>query len=170
MPCLLPSISSVHPRVCGEQREHDITEVHYHGSSPRVRGTEPFILPRSARVRFIPACAGNSLSNRASLALLPVHPRVCGEQLSISLPDRVRAGSSPRVRGTVCEADWLSAIDRFIPACAGNSSASRWRDFVRSVHPRVCGEQSSKIKAHFPHAGSSPRVRGTAMAKGNFAD
>ncbi len=52
----------VHPRVCGE---HTIP-VNLHqriiGSSPRVRGTHRPINKDLRRVRFIPACAGNTLN------------------------------------------------------------------------------------------------------------
>ncbi|MGH8580992.1 MAG: hypothetical protein ACREVK_13055, partial [Gammaproteobacteria bacterium] len=52
-----------------------------------------------------------------------VHPRVCGEQA---------------VRSPV-----ESSINRFIPACAGNSVAQCVGLKTEPVHPRVCGEQAS---------------------------
>ena len=53
-------LSPVHPRVCGEQFDFDAKIRRGPGSSPRVRGTESEYLNRSAKDRFIPACAGNS--------------------------------------------------------------------------------------------------------------
>ncbi len=39
---------------------------------------------------------------------------------------------------------------------------------VRSVHPRVCGEQAARAKAGNCLTGSSPRVRGTAVPRGGL--
>ena len=107
---------AVHPRVCGEQsRIACFTQIYEYGSSPRVRGTGLVSIcqpmshcagssPRvrgtgfgcSTEDRFIPACAGNSVTTvaRANNRFIPacagnsgaasapdaVHPRVCGEQ------------------------------------------------------------------------------------------
>ena len=98
-PCLSPA---VHPRVCGELMAAVQASAQGGGSSPRVRGTRaPRRLASNAQSRFIPACAGNSLSQSRSLFLSPVHPRVCGELSVNQPPRRSRAGSSPRVRGTL---------------------------------------------------------------------
>ena len=70
-------------------------------------------------------------------------------------------GSSPRVRGTESLAQAARTLDRFIPACAGNSGLplSQWRN--NPVHPRVCGEQKGDTPYIPTDNGSSPRVRGT---------
>ena len=52
----------VHPRVCGEQAFLIDWEGAASGSSPRVRGTGRCAQCLPSRCRFIPACAGNSLS------------------------------------------------------------------------------------------------------------
>ncbi len=70
-------------------------------------------------------------------------------------------GSSPRVWGTVY---WLLGSmqhRRFIPACVGNRQASRPHLYVKSVHPRVCGEQKVSTAGLWGDSGSSPRVWGT---------
>ena len=70
-------------------------------------------------------------------------------------------GSSPRVRGTRVRPRDPDAARRFIPACAGNSSArSPWPP-ASTVHPRVCGELGPWSAEASANAGSSPRVRGT---------
>ena len=113
--------------------------------------------------RFIPACAGNSKSRAVASAGAAVHPRVCGEQCRGD-PDGVFwAGSSPRVRGTAEGMGRNVHRVRFIPACAGNRRSCSRASFPRAVHPRVCGEQESKFWRRSMPAGSSPRVRGTAV-------
>ena len=90
----------VHPRVCGEQFIQSVLAEGGSGSSPRVRGTVFICLSRTARRRFIPACAGNSPAINSASVPLSVHPRVCGEQRFSRSPRRLHRGSSPRVRGT----------------------------------------------------------------------
>ncbi len=50
---------------------------------------------------------------------------------------------------------------RFIPAHAGNTSLRPGISACRSVHPRACGEHTSRIRSNSPRRGSSPRMRGT---------
>ena len=113
---------TVHPRVCGELSRVNVARISFTGSSPRVRGTLGRVLGCSRSNRFIPACAGNSPTLSAIGGLLAVHPRVCGELDAMVLRLRFPAGSSPRVRGTRTQGAPAHAADRFIPACAGNSS------------------------------------------------
>ena len=131
------------------------------GSSPRVRGTPQPGHTHDFVPRFIPACAGNSRQKGESQSQGAVHPRVCGE-LGVRLAHPIRAhGSSPRVRGTPEREGPKEGRDRFIPACAGNSSWScRWIA-GRPVHPRVCGELGTAERGNAAVTGSSPRVRGT---------
>ena len=90
----------VHPRVCGEQGIRGGLPVVTFGSSPRVRGTGLIVDKRADALRFIPACAGNSLVYAFAFYDPPVHPRVCGEQPDARIPRSRHTGSSPRVRGT----------------------------------------------------------------------
>ena len=112
----------VHPRVCGEQQPPKPHRRQSPGSSPRVRGTARFNIAGDFRRRFIPACAGNSVTLKIQELLIPVHPRVCGEQFQFSGDHLIDSGSSPRVRGTVDVFCLVALIPRFIPACAGNSA------------------------------------------------
>ncbi len=50
----------VHPRVCGEHAWHLAVRLSMPGSSPRVRGTLTTSFAYGFRIRFIPACAGNT--------------------------------------------------------------------------------------------------------------
>ena len=73
-------------------------------------------------------------------------------------------GSSPRVRGTRAQVGASRRLRRFIPACAGNSTAGRRRRGRTPVHPRVCGELNRILSQATSVCGSSPRVRGTPQA------
>ena len=156
-------LCSVHPRVCGEQRDRWLTGCWWYGSSPRVRGTERSLAHRLLVVRFIPACAGNRCRLLAIQRARSVHPRVCGEQISILGVLSLLDGSSPRVRGTDLFGNRGKAYTRFIPACAGNRSYDSVLMRPKPVHPRVCGEQIHQQHMFRSINGSSPRVRGTAI-------
>ena len=84
---LSPTSWPVHPRVCGELVTGRPMAYGIDGSSPRVRGTPAKAPWLAARVRFIPACAGNSEGHPKKRQPLAVHPRVCGE-----LHDAIRMG------------------------------------------------------------------------------
>ncbi len=155
---------SVHPRGCGEHEtgaEYAATRA---GSSPRVRGT-----PRSGhweapRIRFIPAGAGNTRTGIGDRGLCTVHPRGCGEHLTVNAKAVTLFGSSPRVRGTLQRRVSGNLCGRFIPAGAGNTAGNGWFGSGGPVHPRGCGEHFSPIQLRHIPAGSSPRVRGTLPA------
>ncbi len=117
--------------------------------------------PTAEFPRFIPACAGNARYAPCRPPPAPVHPRVCGERPCRPLQQARRSGSSPRVRGTLYDWEAGEQGDRFIPACAGNAAAIPTTRPRSSVHPRVCGERSSRAGTKRNMRGSSPRVRGT---------
>ena len=132
-----------------------------HGSSPRVRGTHEALWAGGCLLRFIPACAGNTLAMNCEILAFSVHPRVCGEHDWAAPEGRYASGSSPRVRGTHGLIDYQLSRDRFIPACAGNTDDPPFRRILRPVHPRVCGEHTKESGQEAYVIGSSPRVRGT---------
>src|SRR5690606_27352447 len=76
------------------------------------------------------------------------------------LSGQVRYGSSPRVRGEGLEVVREFNTPRFIPACAGRGTRRDRRDRGCPVHPRVCGERTSRFASRSCGTGSSPRVRG----------
>ena len=129
-----------HPRVCGEHPAARHNSHKGRGSSPRVRGTFAPRHPTMIGARFIPACAGNIQDGQKKGHFSPVHPRVCGEHISIAALEELVIGSSPRVRGTYPDGRKLRPLGRFIPACAGNMFARPGPHRAAAVHPRVCGE------------------------------
>ena len=53
------------------------------------------------------------------------------------------------------------ALDRFIPACAGNTAGPRRPPRHRPVHPRLRGEHNPNASRRLREFGSSPPARGT---------
>ena len=111
------------------------------GSSPRARGTPCCTAPRPRRAA--------------------VHPRVRGEHAGAACPLSRSAGSSPRARGTRFSNVRQDGLNRFIPACAGNTPRRTATHTAQSVHPRVRGEHVLEPTSLAGAAGSSPRARGT---------
>ncbi len=91
------------------------------GSSPRVRGTPKIKEVATVKLRFIPACAGNTRPRADRHREGAVHPRVCGEHANHAIRLVIIPGSSPRVRGTQHYKKGKENKPRFIPACAGNT-------------------------------------------------
>ncbi len=65
------------------------------------------------------------------------------------------------MRGTPEIKAELIAAGRFIPAHAGNTVLRCHRRPYQPVHPRACGEHSSRMRSATGWVGSSPRMRGT---------
>ncbi len=126
-----------------------------------MRGTQFYIITITPFLRFIPACAGNTVISGVSTNTITVHPRVCGEHGGRDVRYSYHSGSSPRVRGTRDTVIGSLPIHRFIPACAGNTFRKRDMSLLFSVHPRVCGEHYFFHFFFLQCRGSSPRVRGT---------
>ena len=119
------SVSSDHPRACGELVVVVGKTTWYAGSSPRMRGTLVQTGETYGTKRIIPAHAGNSCHRGRCYRQRPDHPRACGE---LGLGPGTRhghGGSSPRMRGTPCINRRPTQHTRIIPAHAGNSRS--WR-------------------------------------------
>ncbi len=155
------SAQPVHPRACGEHYVHVFVPVNFLGSSPRMRGTSICIGSAIGKLRFIPAHAGNMLLFCVQQRPFPVHPRACGEHGADLGDVHLRHGSSPRMRGTSKQLPALQAVDRFIPAHAGNIRSILTIPRSAPVHPRACGEHLAIHRQKTFVIGSSPRMRGT---------
>jgi len=110
------------------------------GSSPRVRGTRAARVITQCHRRFIPAGAGNTILAKRKIPRATVHPRGCGEHLTLAVVNVNLDGSSPRVRGTHQRRNQRFSKIRFIPAGAGNTELYGYTHMVVPVHPRGCGE------------------------------
>ena len=136
------------------------------GSSPHARGTH---LPEPAAsqfARFIPACAGNAVSEPVWLSAISVHPRMRGERGAKPNTRYWATGSSPHARGTHRGKQGYVLLRRFIPACAGNAFRRVPASGLTTVHPRMRGERRPTHRARDGQVGSSPHARGTLLFLG----
>ena len=76
---------SVHPRIRGERSSSPASSGSYVGSSPHTRGTPSRPCSGVARMRFIPAYAGNAAGGPSGAGGGAVHPRIRGERTSSKL-------------------------------------------------------------------------------------
>ncbi len=136
---------SVHPRGCGEHLNLAAANSWRSGSSPRVRGTLFLVAVDLSSTRFIPAGAGNTRKTPRYCYPGSVHPRGCGEHTATAHRRICRAGSSPRVRGTLNGAKRVPDQRRFIPAGAGNTNPVVKSNLAKTVHPRGCGEHFNEV-------------------------
>ncbi len=111
----------VYPCVCGEHPTAFSFGNARVGLSLRVRGTQSLSCEFCLRLRFIPACAGNTPLAHRSYLSAPVYPCVCGEHSSFANWALCFHGLSLRVRGTLVPYSFVPLHHRFIPACAGNT-------------------------------------------------
>ena len=135
------------------------------GSSPRGRGTPTQRSCLARQRRFIPARAGNTPRLHAGEARQPVHPRAGGEHFNASEMAAIKAGSSPRGRGTPHFPPRWWGGRRFIPARAGNTVPILLSIGLGTVHPRAGGEHSVRALRPCLDPGSSPRGRGTRTGR-----
>ena len=112
------------------------------------------------RNRITPACAGKT--NRGKrLPLFPQdHPRVCGENAAYFVKFLSPGGSPPRVRGKPAQEQLAAASSRITPACAGKTISVNDDEPASRDHPRVCGENFTRMSCTKISTGSPPRVRG----------
>ena len=131
--------------------------------------------------RFIPAGAGNGGAPMVTAIAAGSSPRARGTGSTFVISEIRHTGSSPRARGTAPRSAGQRWGGRFIPAGAGNGSASGCAAWA-AVHPRGRGERnpperSRRCDQRFIPAGagngravggsagagpgSSPRARGT---------
>jgi len=133
------------------------------GSSPHARGTPRDIFTVTVPMRFIPACAGNTIKLNTKKQAVAVHPRMRGEHFTRVSFLVNKTGSSPHARGTQQPAETSLSDDRFIPACAGNTPSVPLGHVQRPVHPRMRGEHGLVRHYKLNLIGSSQHARGTPV-------
>ena len=131
------------------------------GSSPRVRGSLESFDTDVARTGITPAGAGLTLEIELQPSHDRDHPRGCGAHSFMPIILQSGSGSSPRVRGSLEDVDEVLVDEGIIPAGAGLTISSLLAERGTRDHPRGCGAHWMDRKRSAPHAGSSPRVRGS---------
>ena len=154
----------VYPRVCGAAITLSLSSTAWSGLSPRVRGSRVTALDRVNRIRSIPACAGQPAGIDVLVCEHKVYPRVCGAAAFTSTFQQAIEGLSPRVRGSLAQAQGSTVRGRSIPACAGQPGAGSRINGSRKVYPRVCGAAGQTTSVRRLPDGLSPRVRGSRLA------
>ena len=152
-----------HPRVCGEHGFIGYLISLVSGSSPRMRGTLNKTLDDLEKQGIIPAYAGNTTARAISAQEGRDHPRVCGEHIPALRRLASKAGSSPRMRGTLRCCRRRCRGRGIIPAYAGNTRMPLLGPLRCRDHPRVCGEHCCGMAWFIATTGSSPRMRGTRV-------
>ena len=152
--------SGAHPRVGGENGRRVPARIGVGGSSPRGRGKLRSVSRQAHAMRLIPAWAGKTWE-RCGLHIYHVaHPRVGGENYTISPIASRRAGSSPRGRGKLWVGRTAVRAGRLIPAWAGKTYDDATLPGAEEAHPRVGGENARAFAGSDWQDGSSPRGRG----------
>ncbi|SXD42255.1 Domain of uncharacterised function (DUF2825) [Klebsiella quasivariicola] len=163
------AIFAVYPRWRGEHISKDYWREVDNGLSPLARGTLTVTRFFIFSVRFIPAGAGNTKINAATISAETVYPRWRGEHTSAKSKPGKPGGLSPLARGTPRQADPVSGRVRFIPAGAGNTPVSAFSPESSPVYPRWRGEHKFRVWQFLQVPGLSPLARGTRMKKSGIS-
>ena len=152
---------SVYPRWRGEHVQMTRARKEKRGLSPLARGTQRRLRQCAARLRFIPAGAGNTLVVDGDGSGESVYPRWRGEHPAHTYPPQPQFGLSPLARGTPTAQHFGGLPSRFIPAGAGNTLTSRQSWTSTTVYPRWRGEHLAPVAPQLVTVGLSPLARGT---------
>ena len=131
------------------------------GSSPRMRGSLPALPAITTSYGIIPAHAGLTRRRVRDTAERGDHPRACGAHAALALLSSSRLGSSPRMRGSLEDIEWIDASEGIIPAHAGLTRSTRLVAAASWDHPRACGAHDVDGNKTSMSTGSSPRMRGS---------
>ena len=131
------------------------------GSSPRVRGSRYKIRYHCNPFGIIPAGAGLTVHKNHFPFIIRDHPRGCGAHEGEMPIAPAISGSSPRVRGSLCQSRHRSDSAGIIPAGAGLTTAGSTNVTKDRDHPRGCGAHFHSLPGVSYDQGSSPRVRGS---------
>ena len=125
-----------------------------------MRGKRPCSQPPTAGNRITPAYAGKTAAGLSDCRAGWDHPRVCGENITLSYRLRSLSGSPPRMRGKRFRVAAEGCRKRITPAYAGKTKPTCKPPSAKKDHPRVCGENYSVTALHRRVKGSPPRMRG----------
>ena len=113
-----------------------------YGSSPRVRGTSLWLIAANRAGPVHPRACGEHISVPSKIATSSVQPRVCGEQWRAGSFHRNRRRRFIPARAGNARAGGCYGAGGSSPRVRGNSLAIRSSATFAAVHPRACGERS----------------------------
>ena len=149
-----------HPRVCGEDRHHELERLKARETPPRMRGRllmpEAFATP----MRNTPAYAGKTFSHFLLLLARWKHPRVCGEDANTVIKISPFMETPPRMRGRLLSLPERAVEGGNTPAYAGKTRRTSSPSGTQRKHPRVCGEDSAAMDETMCGQETPPRMRG----------
>src|SRR5690606_38027839 len=122
-----PSRLREHPRVRGDDVIVPEYQVAGTGTPPRARGRRAAGTPDRISWWNTPACAGTTVLKRARRWPEREHPRVRGDDSTRNICATSPGGTPPRARGRPRPRSHRPADGWNTPACAGTTSAARWR-------------------------------------------
>ncbi len=144
----------------GEQRFFPRQATMTPGSPPHARRAARRGLHRAARQGITPACAGSSWASTSTTPKARDHPRMRGEQVTITRDRGDWEGSPPHARGAGHRLRAGVRRAGITPACAGSSPSPSPRRGSPRDHPRMRGEQVSAGLDKVLPGGSPPHARG----------
>ena len=134
-----------HPRMRGENSMGVLKSKYHRGSPPHARGKCHHFRRGSQPRGITPACAGKmSLQARRS-PWSRDHPRMRGENMTVTSGLKCCEGSPPHARGKLD--DTLSKLGKtgITPACAGKISVQLVQGISLWDHPRMRGENLDTV-------------------------
>ncbi len=114
------------------------------GLSPRGRGKPLAAAHGAGSKRSIPAWAGETSTTSVSKISVKVYPRVGGGNHTERTTDMLFHGLSPRGRGKHVQIYERDAVERSIPAWAGETWDKGAAGLTSAVYPRVGGGNCAK--------------------------
>ena len=151
---------SEHPRIRGENRHMGIQTFTNFGTSPHTRGkpcSTPVLL---YAFRNIPAYAGKTKLFANLWNDFSEHPRIRGENFSLTDSAVSKLGTSPHTRGKHLQSLGRGDAAWNIPAYAGKTSNIIGRRSGAAEHPRIRGENAFWCPRRRLGRGTSPHTRG----------
>ena len=145
--------------MCGADHDAKTGELSMKGSSPRVRSRLHELVADVVADGIISACAEQTSAMMPNTSIIRDHLRVCGADDVRYDPEKVEAGSSPRVRSRQCTEVGRFTIVGIISACAEQTTSTRVPRTSARDHLRVCGADVDGQPVEDWRLGSSPRVR-----------
>ena len=154
------SSPSIQPRVCGDYAARSVLNGLAVDTTPRVRGLRKFDGVGCQHIRYNPACAGTTGTNKVNKRIGTIQPRVCGDYFLSRRERQYLYDTTPRVRGLLISRFLQVLFARYNPACAGTTALPALPARSPEIQPRVCGDYCDVRERRYHAYDTTPRVRG----------